>query len=149
MAFTYGSDPANSNRDAVRLLIGDTDSGDALLQDSEVDYFLGLFGTTGDERVRPAAIRACEAIAGKFARQTDTTNQGLSVAASKRMQHYQSLAADLRAQQSTEATVFLGGSSFSESEKLDDNADLIPPSFRRGMDDWDRPQDLDPNRWGN
>jgi hypothetical protein len=147
VAFTYGADPENSNRDAVRLLIGDTDSSDALLQDSEVDYFLSLFGTTGSERVRPAAIRACEAIAAKFARQVDTTNQGLSVGASKRMAHYQALANDLKAQQSTEATVFLGGSSFSENEKLDDNVDLIPPAFRRGMDDWTRPQDLDPSRW--
>jgi hypothetical protein len=148
VAFTYGADPANSDRDAVRLLIGDTDSADQLLQDSEVDYFLGLFGTSGSARVRPAAIRSCDAIAAKFARQVDTTNQGLSVGASKRMEHYQALASELRAQQGTEATVFLGGSSYSEAQTLDQNSDLIPPAFRRGQDDYNRPEDYDPVRWG-
>ena len=139
MAWTYGADPANSDRDAVRLLIGDTDTTDQQLQDSEVDYFLGLFGTSGNARVTPAAVRCCDALAAKYARQVDTTNQGLSVGASKRLAHYQSLAEELRLQLGTVAEVFLGGSKFSEAEKMDDNNDLIPPSFRRGQDDWDQP----------
>jgi hypothetical protein len=146
MAWTYGADPANSNRDAVRLLIGDTDTSDQQLQDSEVDYFLGLFGATGDGRVVPAAIRCCDAIAAKYARQVDTTNQGLSVGASKRLAHYQSLAEELRLQLGTTGEVFLGGSKYSENDKLDDNNNLIPPSFRVGQMDWVRRSDDDP-KW--
>lgn len=141
MAWTYGADPAGNNRDAVRLHIGDTDTTDQQLQDSEVDYYLGLFGSSGDSRVIPASIRCCEALAAKYARQTDTTNQGLSVAASKRQAHYLELASTLREQESGLAEVFLGGSKYSEAEKLDDDTDLIPPAFRRGQNDWVRRQD--------
>lgn len=148
MAWTYTADPENVNRDAVRLLIGDTDTTDQQLQNSEVDYFLSLFGAVGTGALVPgaripAAIRCCEALAAKYARQTDTTNQGLSVAASKRMAHYHALAQTLRTQEATTAEVFLGGSKYSEAEKLDENSDLIPPSFRREQDDYYR-RDRDP-----
>jgi hypothetical protein len=138
MAWTYGADPAGSNRDAVRLLIGDTDTTDQQLQDSELDYFLGLFGVAGDERVVPAAIRSCEALAAKYARQVDTTNQGLSVGASKRSEHYRTLADSLRDLETTVAEVFLGGNTYSEAKLMDENTDLIPPTFRRAQDDWTR-----------
>jgi len=141
MAWNYGADPENSNRDAVRLTVGDTDTTDQQLQDSEVDYFLSLFGASGSGRIIPASIRACEALAAKYARQTDTTNQGLSVAASKRQAHYLQLASTLREQEATLAEVFLGGSKYSEAETLDDDNDLIPPMFRRGQNDWIRRQD--------
>jgi hypothetical protein len=149
MAWTYGADPENHNRDAVRLNIGDTDTNDQQLQDSEVDYFLSLFGTSGAGRVIPASIRCCEALAAKYARQTDTTNQGLSVAASKRQQHYLNLASTLREQETTLAEVFLGGSTFTDAEKLDDNNNLIQPSFRIGQTDWVRRDKDDPDYWGN
>ena len=84
----------------------------------------------------PASIRACEGLAAKYARQVDTTNQGLSVGASKRMEHYLRLADDLREREATVAEVFLGGSTFSDAEKLDDDSNLIRPAFRRGMDEW-------------
>jgi len=147
MAWTYGADPANSDRDAVRLTIGDTDTNDQQLQDSEVNYFLSLFGDTGSGRVIPASIRCCEALVAKYARQTDTTNQGLSVAASKRHDHYLSLAQTLRDQETTVADVFLGGETFSEAETLDDNSDLIPPSFRIGLDDYPPRRPDSPNWW--
>ena len=138
MAWTYGADPTASNRDAVRLLIGDTDTNDQQLQDSEVTYFLDLFGVAGAERVVPAAIRCCEALAAKYARQVDTTNQGLSVGASKRSEHYRKLADDLRDLETTVAEVFLGGNTFSEAKTMDENTDLIPPTFRRAQNDWNR-----------
>ena len=138
MAWTYGANPAGDNRDAVRLLIGDTETTDQQLQDSEVDYFLGLFGVTGDSRVVPAAIRCCEALAAKYARQVDTTNQGLHVGASKRSEHYRKLADDLRDLETTVAEVFLGGNTYSEAKLMDEDTDLIPPTFRRAQNDWNR-----------
>ena len=138
MAWTYGADPENSNLDAVRLLIGDTDTTDQQLQDSEVNYFLSLFGVAGDSRIVPAAIRSCEALAAKYARQVDTTNQGLHVGASKRSEHYRTLADSLRDLETTVAEVFLGGNTFSEARTMDENTDLIPPTFRRAQNDWNR-----------
>ena len=141
MAWTYGADPENQNRDAVRLNIGDTNTNDQQLQDSEVDYYLSLFGAGGVGNLNagavvPASIRACEGIAALYARQTDTTNQGLSVASSKRQAHSLALAHELREREASLAEVFLGGSTYSEAEKLDEDANLIQPSFRIKQFDW-------------
>ena len=135
MAFTYTSDPENSKRDAVRLLTGDTDSTDPLLQDSEVDYFLSLYG----DAVYPAAAAACDAIASKYARQADTTNGRLSVKASQRSEAYAKKAKELRRDTLLGAEVFAGGLTISGKNALDDDTDAVQPAFSVGMDDYDSP----------
>ncbi len=144
MAWTYGADPTNSDRDAVRLLIGDTDTNDQQLQDSEIEYFLSAYGSTGSGRVAPAAVDACDALVAKYARQADVTNQGLSVKAGQRYEHYLALAKQLRDQAYTLSEVFLGGETFSGAETLDENSNLIPPSFRIGQDDYPPRRPTDP-----
>ena len=64
MGWTYTKRPAWSARDALRLMIGDTDAGDPLLSDEEADYYLGL----QPDNVVLAAAEACEALAARFAR---------------------------------------------------------------------------------
>lgn len=132
MAFTYTSDPENSNRDAVRLLTGDTDSTDPLLQDSEVDYFLSLYSNA----VYPAAAAACDAISSKYARQADTTNGRLSVKASQRSEAYAKKAKELRRDTLLGADVFAGGLTIAGKNALDDDVDAVQPSFKVGMDDY-------------
>ena len=41
---TYSGNPADSPRDALRLLVGDTDSDAARYTDAEMDYFLSRAG---------------------------------------------------------------------------------------------------------
>ncbi len=38
MAWTYGGDPSANARDAIRFLIGDTDTNDQLLNDAEIAW---------------------------------------------------------------------------------------------------------------
>ena len=135
MAFTYTSDPENSKRDAVRLLTGDTVSTDALLQDSEVEYFLSLY----DDAVYPAAAAACDAISSKYARQADTTNGRLSVKASQRSEAYAKKAKDLRRDTLLGAEVFAGGLTISGKDDLNADTDAVQPAFSVGMDDYDSP----------
>tara|TARA_R100000664_G_C2756562_1_gene144493 strand:- start:3443 stop:3868 length:426 start_codon:yes stop_codon:yes gene_type:complete len=135
MAFTYTSDPENSKRDAVRLLTGDTVSTDALLQDSEVEYFLSLY----NDAVYPAAAAACDAISSKYARQADTTNGRLSVKASQRSEAYAKKAKDLRRDTLLGAEVFAGGLTISGKDDLNADTDAVQPAFSVGMDDYDSP----------
>lgn len=135
MAFTYTSNPENSTRDAVRLLTGDTVSTDALLQDSEVDYFLSLYGNSP----YPAAAAACDAISSKYARQADTTNGRLSVKASQRSEAYAKKAKELRRDSVNGAEVFFGGMTISGKNDLDADTDAVQPAFSVGMDDYDSP----------
>ena len=60
MGWTYPKRPARSARDALRLMIGDTNASDPLLSDEEADYYLGNNGGN----VVLAAAEACEALAG-------------------------------------------------------------------------------------
>ena len=64
MGRTYTKRPARSARDALRLMIGDTNAVDPLLSDEEVDYYLGL----QPENVVQAAAMVCEGLAARFAR---------------------------------------------------------------------------------
>lgn len=67
MAFTYTGDPAGSNRDKVRFLIGDTTSADAHFQDEEIAYLLSVWG----DDVFDAAIAGAELLAGRYAHLTN------------------------------------------------------------------------------
>jgi len=132
MTWTYGNDPANSTRDELRLLVGDTDTSDQLLTDEEVAYYLA---GNGDDALA-AAPAACEGIAAHYSRQTDTVNQGLSVNASKRAAAYLTLANDLRDRASALGEVFCGGLTISGKDLLADDSDAIQPAFSVGMDDF-------------
>jgi hypothetical protein len=71
----------STDRDKVRLLIGDTDETDPLLYDDEVDALLAQrvhVVTTGGTiyNLPAAAADACGAIAAKFARDFDFAEDG-------------------------------------------------------------------------
>lgn len=131
MAWTYSNDPANSTRDELRLFVGDTNSADELLSDEEVAYYLGRHS----DNALAAAPEACEGIAAKYSRQANTSNQGLSVAASERAKAYLRLADELRDRSSMVAEVFAGGLTISGKDSLADDSDAIQPAFKIGIDD--------------
>jgi hypothetical protein len=140
MTWTYlNGDPATSDRNKVRFLTGDTNEGDQLLQDEEVDFLLA-------EQSDPdlAAVDAAEAIAAKFARQADTQNEGLAISASQRSKAYRDIAKELRSRVDVRAEIFAGGLTVSGKDTMADDTDAIQPAFKRGQDDLPG-TNLDPN----
>jgi len=136
MTWTY--DPSiSTDRDKVRLLIGDTDTSDQQLSDEEIAYLLTANGSVG-----LAGAEACEALAAKYARQVDTKNGVLSVAASQRYKAYVDKARSLRELETRYCEVFAGGLSIDAKDSLADDDDLVQPRFRRGMFKDDRRDDL-------
>ncbi len=95
MAFTYGGDPTASSLAKVRFLIGDTDSTDYELEDAEINFMVSEF-----DDAYTAASFCADIIAGKFARQADTSKSvgdlSLSKTYSSRSREYAALAARLR-----------------------------------------------------
>lgn len=87
-------------RDAVRLLIHDTDSDRELLDDDEIDFFLDTVGLTGTSdpttgnyvAVRRAAAAAARAIAAKFASETQVGISEVSGSARDTAAQYEALA---------------------------------------------------------
>lgn len=96
--------PVTTDRDKVRLLIGDTNESDPLLYDDEVDAFLAqrvVVSTTAGTtyNVIAAAADACGAIAAKFGRAFSFSEDGQNFQRAQRVGHYQALERSLRARQ--------------------------------------------------
>jgi hypothetical protein len=93
----------STDRDKVRLLVGDTDQTDPLLYDDEVDACLAqrvvetTSGTTYN--LIAAAADAAGAIAAKFARDFNFSEDGQNFQRAQRVGHYQSLEQSLRSRQ--------------------------------------------------
>jgi len=92
MAWTYSGDPANSTKDAVRFLIGDTDTTDQLLNDAEVNFCIVQAG----ESIYQSAHDCCYSIASKFSRMATSKTVGdLSLSYSDRAKAFFELANEL------------------------------------------------------
>lgn len=96
MSWSYGKDPVNSTTDEVRLMVGDTDRSQQLLQDEEILYFLDLYPKTTGKPAYLAGAAACDAIVAKLARTTDKTIDVISKPESQKFDHYAALAGQLR-----------------------------------------------------
>ena len=72
MAFTYSGDPTTSTRNAVRFLLNDTDSGDVLFTDAELDYLI-----TEWVNVYEICRAACETLVSRFSRLADSTSKSV------------------------------------------------------------------------
>jgi hypothetical protein len=128
MTWTYNaSGLANSQKDRVRLNIGDTDESRQQMQDEEIAYVL-----TQETSTTLAAAACCD------------ENGALKVSAEKRMEHYQKLADRLRKGGDGEvpgdavvvdATMYVGGTSKAAKDEIFQDSDAVWGSFKLGQDD--------------
>lgn len=125
----------------VRLTIGDTDTNDQLLQNEEIQYFLG----EASDDPTGAAIFSVEAILALFTRQVSVTQGPVSWGADKRIENYRLLGDRLKSKATKNAAWFAGGLTKSGKLALDQDADAVQPAFRIGQDDYTQPVDLDNN----
>lgn len=130
MSWTYSGDPANSTRDEVRFLIGDTDStASYTLADEEINYLL-----TQATSVLLVAALAAENVAGKIGRLARSKSVGdLSLSWGERSAEFRQLAATLRSRATLSAVKpYVGGLSRTEKDAVDAEADRIAPAHRVG-----------------
>ena len=110
MAWTYSGDPSSSARDAIRFLVGDTDTNDQLVTN--------------------------EAIASKFSRLADQTVGDLKVSLSQKADNARTQADELKALAAREGMVpvpYAGGISVSDKEVDRANSDRVDPFFTSGQ----------------
>jgi hypothetical protein len=98
MAWTYSGDPANSARDKVRFLIGDTDTTNQLLNDAEIAFLL----TQWNDDAYVAASHACDSLSAKFAAKSDYSKSvgdlSISTQYGAQADRYKALGASLASQ---------------------------------------------------
>lgn len=129
MSWTYTNDPANVQRDELRLLIGDIDDSDPQLTDEELDYYLAEEGN-----VAGAAVAAVRGLIALYSRQADKAVGDLRLSYSQRSKGYQTLLKELQARRSARiAGPFAGGISKSRKKTVHDDSDRVQAHFRRGL----------------
>lgn len=128
--WTYGGDPSNSSRDAVRFLVGDTFSQRPLLGDSEVDYALSQ-----TSNITLAAALACEALWSRYLGLADYTVGSVSKKYGSLADKFKERAAEFRARVSERAVVSFPATLRSTKQNLEDDGDLAKPEFAVGMAD--------------
>lgn len=130
----YTGEPATRTIDAVRLLIGDTDSTDQLIADNEITYLIGRHGS-----VNRTASEACRAIAAKFARLMNRSIGGLSADFSAKYNQYMQLADSLLSKEETEPVApFISGYNRVDKEARENELDRETTFSRKGVHDNNR-----------
>ena len=131
MSFTYdlSTDIGKTRRDT-----GDTASDTAFLSDEEIQSILDDYSTS----LANAAVRCCEIILAKIAKQIDRSVVGINSSRSQLTQHYQDLLKTLkiRAAESGGITAYAGGISESRIDTAESDSDYTPPQFGVGRDDY-------------
>lgn len=146
MTWTYGGAPgtttAATRRDAVRLLVGDTDTSDQQVTDEEIAFALSQ---TSDDLYNAGAL-ICRVLAGKYARLVDTSFETVSSSYSQRATQYAALAVRLSKEGKRIGSVGLGvpvagGLSISEMEGVESDTDRVQSAFR--VDQFSNPPRFD------
>ena len=136
MTFTYDKQAPSTNLQKVRLLIGDTDIDNPLLEDAEIeDVFLEL----SNDDIYIAASQAARAIAATFSREADTAVESVKVSLSQKSKNYNNLAIQLE-DQAVKQTGALGtpvvdGVSLSKMRDVRSDTDRFPSSAEVGGQD--------------
>lgn len=104
----------STNRDKIRLLVGDTNNDSLMLEDEEIEFLL----TNNSDALYLTAADACEIIAAKFARDVNYRFSTLWQDAGDAYDHYMNLAERYRKTADETETVPLG-LSFQASDIMD------------------------------
>ena len=134
MAWTYSGNPADSTLDAIRFIIGDTDTNDQLLNDAEIEYFIVQHST-----VNRTASEAARAVSAKFARLMSRSIGGLQADFAAKYRQYAELADDLITKEETEpVSPFASGWKRDAKEARMEDTHREPLAIRKGSMDNNR-----------
>ena len=112
-------------------MLGDTSSGNPLLQDEEIDAI------TSFEGGRDLAAAYCaETIGATFAGKVDKTVGKLKISQSQASGHYFGLAERLRFKANSRAAPSAGGISIDDTRDEEQRPDRVKPAFSIGFTDY-------------
>lgn len=132
MTWTY--DPtqlADSEKDRVRLEIGDTDEGDQLLQDEEILHALSV-----ERDFWGACARCCEQIGRVFLRKANRQlGRMLRIEYTTTARQWDEMAQRLRKKSLGTAVPYVGGRSIQEKVDLQADTGAVQPLFSKRLDE--------------
>jgi len=132
MTFTYGNDPANSNRDAVRVLLNDVTESTALLTDETVAWLL-----SAHPNVWYAAAAGADMLAAQNASSVSEKQVGdlkVKYGAGDIAAQWSSRAAELRRLGAVKGfKAYSGGISIADKDSQESDSDWDRPGVSLGM----------------
>lgn len=131
MTWTYTGDPADSTKDEVRFLVGDTVQSDQQVQDEEISYAISAESST-----LRAAVRVARAIAAHYARSVEKQVGDLKIKAGDTYKNYLEIVKSLEQEAAGSlpgAAPFAGGISHATKDTTKEDSDRVEPYFSRGM----------------
>ena len=138
MAWSYSGDPDSSALDAIRFLVGDTDTNDQLLANEEISWVNSQVSgsTTSTDSLYTVAHRCMIMIAAKFSRLPDQAVGAMRVDMFQKAENARLQAKELKVLAQSEGgtpTPYAGGITWSDRELDADNSDIVEPYFKRGQ----------------
>lgn len=132
MAWSY-SDSLSTDRDKIRLKIGDTDTNDQILPNETIDALL----TEHSDDVMLTTISCVRAIIAKYSRKLNRSAAGMSADMTVFVAHYQELLSDLVKQnRGNSGTRYKSAFNISRKETIESNPDYVKPFAAVGRDDY-------------
>ena len=128
--FTYGNDPAASDVDAVRFLVGDTNADRPLLDDREVEWAIAQYP---DQHLAAASL--ADHLFGVYASKGDFKVGPINKSYSKVADLFRQKAAQLRDEACKGAVPSFPATSKSAKQILESNSDLPSPQILVGISD--------------
>ena len=131
MSWTYTGDPSDSDLDAVRFLVGDTDSEQQLASNEEI-----LYAISQNAIQQKAAAIVCRAIAARFSTKASFSVGEMSKSCSDISKAFADRAKELEADsnwKSKYVSFSFGGISVAKKEALDQDTGAVQPGFKKGM----------------
>jgi len=138
MTWSYSGDPDSSALNAIRFLIGDTDTNDQLLANEEISWVNKQVtgSTTSSDSLYDVASRCCTTVASKFSRLADQSIGDMRVSMSQKAKAYREQADELKALAGREGSVpipYAGGLTVSDKEIDADNTNQIQGWIQTGQ----------------
>ena len=138
MTWSYSGDPDSSALDAIRFLIGDTDTNDQLLANEEITWVNSQISgsSTSTDALYTVSYRCLIAVASKFSRLADQAIGDMKVSMSQKAKGAIAQAKQLKVlaeQEGGTPTPYAGGITISDKEIDLDNSDLVKPYFSSGQ----------------
>lgn len=123
----------STNRDKVRLKLGDTDTTSQLLSNETISALL----TEHNDDVDMTTISCCRAIIAKFNRTIDRSGAGMNANRSIIVENYRQLLSELiKMNRGNSGAVYSGSFSRSRKETIEDDSDFILPTARESEFDY-------------
>ncbi|MDD5034850.1 MAG: hypothetical protein PHE55_08845 [Methylococcaceae bacterium] len=142
MTWSYSGNPASSDMDKVRWLIGDTATADQLVTNEEITAAL-----VDNPQPQLAAAACLRALAALFSRRASRTVGSVSIQLSDVAKAFSDRAKELDPSGATSGAALplprFGGISRTDKQTLDDDTTTTQPAFKRQEDFDDEYGDYD------